>query len=175
MLNKYNEVLTVKNIDLILRYEYKYNIGSLSLFVINANNAIFDFEFLYDHNFETDTILIDDNADDINFFLNFLNQERNLQNRRTLFEFNDVKEFSDGVWNRTIVQFHASFSFTSRQYIGLNNDFWQSPTKLFHFYNSSTFAVRFSFDGIHYFIPRYVQFIIELSYIFNYKRVKVNL
>ena len=113
--------------------------------------------------------------DTLKYFIQFLNQETNANNYRKLFQPSYIKTFEHEVWDRKLTQFHASFSTASRQYIGINNDFWQAPTRLFPFNKSSTFYIRFTHDGVNFFIPRHSQFIIELSFIFNYKKVKINL
>jgi len=156
-----------------LRYEYDSNTGSLSFFVLDNEEEMCFFEmrgWSEDHG----PNLIN-HTDTLKFFIKFLNQETNAENYKLLFLPSQIKEFKSEVWNRNLVQFHASFSVASRQYIGINEDFWESPTRLFHFNMSSTFNIKFSHDGIHWFLPRYSQFIVELCYIFNYKKVKVSL
>ena len=56
-------------------------------------------------------------TDTLRFFLKILNQETNAKNYRMLFEPNEYKSFGSDVWNGTMVQFHASFSLASRQFI----------------------------------------------------------
>ena len=156
----------------IMKYRYDYRIGKLSLEVLTQENPVL-FEF---RTYQRDTYpnLITQYAN-LKYFLKFLNQEVNLQNYLILIEPTIMKTFEEGVWNRKLAQFHASFSNASRQYIGLNNDFWYAPNRLFFYNHTSTFSIRFSFDGIHYFLPRYSMFIVELTYIFNYRKTKITL
>ena len=105
----------------------------------------------------------------LDFFLKFLNQERNDDNKDKLAETNFNKHFTN-VWDRSSLQFHASFSNNRRNFIGLNNDFYDSPSV---FYdpptNKSDFWIKFTTDGKHQFIPRYCRFYIGLSFVRNYK------
>ena len=105
----------------------------------------------------------------LNFFLKFLNQERTDENRQYLIDDSDSKTFHN-VWDRSSLQFHASFSDNRRGFIGLNNDFYENPSV---FYdpptNSSNFWIRFTTDGVHQILPRYCRFYIGLCYVRNYK------
>ena len=105
----------------------------------------------------------------LNFFLKFLNQERTDENRQYLIDYSDSKTFHN-VWDRSSLQFHASFSDNRRGFIGLNNDFYENPSV---FYdpptNSSNFWIKFTTDGIHQILPRYCRFYIGLCYVRNYK------
>ena len=153
----------------IMKYRYDYKIGKLSLEVLSSSSigedpVLFEFRTYQRNSYPN---LITQYAN-LKYFLKFLNQEVYLQNYLILIEPTIMKTFEEGVWNRKLAQFHASFSNASRQYIGLNNDFWYAPNRLFFYNHTSTFSIRFSFDGINYFLPRYFMFIIELTYIFNY-------
>ena len=105
----------------------------------------------------------------LNFFLKFLNQERTQENRQYLIDYSESKTFHN-VWDRSSLQFHASFSDNRRGFIGLNNDFYENPSV---FYdpptNSSNFWIRFTTDGVHQILPRYCRFYIGLCYVRNYK------
>lgn len=76
----------------------------------------------------------------------------------------------DNVWNRNTFYCHASFSDSPRQIIGINHDFWQSPSV---FYapsdNSNDFNLYFTTDTVHRILPRHGVMLIQLSYIFNYQ------
>ena len=105
----------------------------------------------------------------LNFFLKFLNQERTTQTRDILTNYSDTKTFHN-VWDRSSLQFHASFSDNRRSFIGLNKDFYENPSV---FYdpptNSSNFWIRFTTDGVHQILPRYCRFYIGLCFVRNYK------
>jgi hypothetical protein len=73
------------------------------------------------------------------------------------------------VWNRDNFYCHASFSDSPKQIIGINHDFWPTPSV---FYapsdNSNDFNVYFTTDTVHRILPRNGVMLIQLSYIYNY-------
>ena len=75
----------------------------------------------------------------------------------------------ENVWNRDSFYCHASFSDSPKQIIGINKDFWPTPSV---FYapsdNSNDFNVYFTTDTVHRILPRNGVMLIQLSYIFNY-------
>ena len=101
--------------------------------------------------------------------LRFLNQPINLDSLNMLQNASEEKSFTN-VWDRKTLQFHASFSDNKRGFIGLNGDFYDTPSV---FYdpptNTSRFSIKFTTDGIHEFLPRYCRFYIGLCYVRNYK------
>ncbi len=105
----------------------------------------------------------------LDYFLKFLNQERTEENRAILTDYSNSKSFHN-VWDRSSLQFHASFSDNRRSFIGLNKDFYENPSV---FYdpptNSSNFWIRFTTDGVHQILPRYCRFYIGLCFVRNYK------
>ena len=147
-------------------YTFDYKTGDLSFKLTGTSN---------EHTFETLTFVIEgDTYDDLaennlNYFLKFLNQERTVENRNKLTGMSEEKTFND-VWDRVSLQFHASFSNNKRNFIGLNNDFYDSPSV---FYdpptNTSDFWIKFSTDGRHQILPRYCRFYIGISFVRNYK------
>ena len=108
-------------------------------------------------------------TEQLDHFLKFLNQERTAANRTKLTTMGATKSFT-GVWDRKSLQFHASFSGNKRNFIGLNGDFYDSPSI---FYdpptNMSDFWIKFTTDGRTQFLPRYCRFYIGLSFVRNYK------
>lgn len=76
----------------------------------------------------------------------------------------------DNVWNRDSFYCHASFSDSPRQIIGINHDFWPTPSV---FYapgdNSNDFNVYFTTNTVNRILPRNGVMLIQLSYIFNYQ------
>ena len=73
------------------------------------------------------------------------------------------------VWNRDSFYCHASFSDSPKQIIGINHDFWYSPSVFYeHSDNSNDFNVYFTTDTVHRILPRNGVMLIQLSYIFNY-------
>ena len=98
-----------------------------------------------------------------------MNQRTTDRNRNKLTDYTGSKTFYR-VWDRVSLQFHASFSNNKRNFIGLNNDFYTSPSV---FYdgptNASDFWIKFTTDGRHQFLPRYCRFYIGISFVRNYK------
>ena len=70
--------------------------------------------------------------------------------------------------------FHASFSNCNINYIGLRADFIHPPTKVFESTGGTDFYLKFSTDGVNYFLPRYNGFLLELIYILNINNVEIN-
>ena len=115
------------------------------------------------------------NPDHVHYKKNFaylFNQEwnkdicdefRDLRNRvSTQLTFNNV-------WNRDSFYCHASFSDSPKQIIGINHDFWYTPSVFYeHSDNSNDFNVYFTTDTVHRILPRNGVMLIQLSYIFNY-------
>ena len=75
----------------------------------------------------------------------------------------------NNVWNRDSFYCHASFSDSPKQIIGINHDFWYTPSVFYeHSDNSNDFKVYFTTDTVHRILPRNGVMLIQLSYIFNY-------
>ena len=76
---------------------------------------------------------------------------------------------TENVWNRDTFYCHASFSDSPKQIIGINHDFWPTPSV---FYapsdNSNDFNVYFTTDTVHRILPRNGVMLIQMSYIYNY-------
>ena len=148
-------------------YSFDYKTGDLSFKLVQVNRPLHDFDMLH-FNIEGDAYgnLANDNLD---HFLKFLNQERTDANRRILTDYSNTKTFTN-VWDRVSLQFHASFSNNKRNFIGLNNDFYDCPSV---FYdgptNASDFWIKFTTDGRNQFLPRYCRFYIGISFVRNYK------
>lgn len=79
------------------------------------------------------------------------------------------------VWDRENIEFHASFSDSNRNFIGLNGDFYSRPS-LFYLtscLNNPGFHIRFTLDGKTPILPRYCRFFVQLCFVLNYKMFKV--
>ena len=150
-----------KVISFMYKFDYKTGEFTLSLVCPDALEVL-------EYNIEGATYGTTAEAN-LNFFLKFLNQERTTQNRDILTNYSDTKTFHN-VWDRSSLQFHASFSDNRRSFIGLNKDFYENPSV---FYdpptNSSNFWIRFTTDGVHQILPRYCRFYIGLCFVRNYK------
>ena len=146
-------------------YTFDYRTGDLTLNLVQWHANSFS-KLLF--NIDGDE-LSNTRTNNLNFFLKFLNQERSDENKAHLTDMTEFKHFTD-VWDRSTLQFHASFGNGRRKFIGLNDDFYENPSM---FYdpptNSSDFWIKFTTDGRHQFIPRYCRFYISLSFVRNYK------
>ena len=101
-------------------------------------------------------------------FLKLLNQPisdsllEGITTKQTVWTFDDV-------WDREVLQAHASFSDNNRGFIGLNGDFYEKPSVLYEPpTNSSNFSVWFTTDGHHRILLRYCRFFVGLCFIRNY-------
>ena len=112
----------------------------------------------------------DEEGDNIYEFLRFLNQELNDTNRKILTRSSKLKKF-DNVWDRSHIEFHASFSDAKYGFIGCNNDFYYKPNVLFNPpTDGPVFKIRFTIDGKKPILPRYCRFIVQLTFILNYMK-----
>ena len=105
-------------------------------------------------------------------FLKLFNHIPSKNNIDYIWDFTKRKHSSlqfKNVWNRDSFYCHASFSDSPKQIIGINNDFWPTPSV---FYapgdNSNDFNVYFTTDTVHRILPRNGVMLIQLSYIYNY-------
>ena len=99
-----------------------------------------------------------------------MNQETNAANRQILTRSSKSKKF-DNVWDRSHIEFHASFSDAKYGFIGCNNDFYYKPNVLFNPpTDGPVFKIRFTIDGKKPILPRYCRFIVQLTFILNYMK-----
>ena len=112
----------------------------------------------------------DEEGNSIYEFLRFLNQELNDTNRKILTRSSKSKKF-DNVWDRSHIEFHASFSDAKYGFVGCNNDFYYKPNVLFNPpTDGPVFKIRFTIDGKKPILPRYCRFIVQLTFILNYMK-----
>ena len=146
-------------------YTFDYKSGKFTLKLTQGNTGAFEIlAFNVEGDAKTDLAV-----NNLNHFLKFMNQRTTNRNRSKLTDYTGSKTFYR-VWDRVSLQFHASFSNNKRHFIGLNKDFYISPSV---FYdgptNASDFWVKFTTDGRNQFLPRYCRFYISLAFVRNYK------
>ena len=74
------------------------------------------------------------------------------------------------VWNRDSFYCHASFSDSPRKIIGINKDFWPTPSVFYEYSdNSNDFNIYLTTDTVHRILPRNGTLLVQISYIFNYQ------
>ena len=104
-------------------------------------------------------------------FLRFLNQDET--DITYLSNPSNTKVFRN-VWNREYIEFHASFSDSKRRFIGIKGDFYEKPTVLYNApTDGSTFNIRFTTNGKNSIYPKYCRFIIQLVFLYNYRKTVV--
>ena len=109
----------------------------------------------------------------IESFLKFLNQDATSENINYLSTQTEVMTFHN-VWNREYIEFHASFSDSKRRFIGIKGDFYEKPTVLYNApTDGSTFNIRFTTNGKNNIYPKYCRFIIQLVFLYNYRKTVV--
>ena len=141
-----------------------YDDGSLDFecYLIKSNVNAYSCEFTLKSG--------DEERNSIYEFLRFLNQELNDTNRKILTRSSKSKKF-DNVWDRSHIEFHASFSDAKYGFIGCNNDFYYKPNVLFNPpTDGPVFKIRFTIDGKKPILPRYCRFIVQLTFILNYMK-----
>ena len=145
-------------------YSFDYKTGKFTLKLSREDGVFERLEFNLKGDSKTDLAV-----NNLNHFLKFMNQKQTDRNRNKLTDYTRSKTFYR-VWDRVSLQFHASFSNNKRNFIGLNNDFYTSPSV---FYdpptNASDFWIKFSTDGRNQILPRYCRFYIGISFVRNYK------
>ena len=138
--------------------------GSLNFecYLITSNVDAYSCEFTLNDD--------DEEGNSIYEFLRFLNQETNTANQQILTRSSKSKKF-DNVWDRSHIEFHASFSDAKYGFIGCNNDFYYKPNVLFNPpTDGPVFKIRFTIDGKKPILPRYCRFIVQLTFILNYMK-----
>ena len=153
---------------------------------MNGSFASYKFDYIYDNSgqlilkctYASDAIpptpvnfsIYSDNDKDIEEFLKFLNQEVNDTNKSILITNSNNKTFNN-VWDREYLEFHASFSDSKRGFIGINKDFYFKPSIIYPSpTNEFTFSIRFTTDGKNNINILYSRFIIQLTFIYNYRK-----
>ena len=173
--NLINIVQPYNGRDFKFSYSFDPTYGNLSMYVEetvieNEVPVIYKRRFYF---YDPDNT----NKTNIKSFLRFLNQQETTANINKLNQLDQLvgddaipKSFT-GVWNRTDLFFHSSFSTTRRGLIGRNNDFWQTPSKKYFFRDATNdFYVSFSTDGVHKIFPYHCNFYLELTFILNYDK-----
>ena len=103
-------------------------------------------------------------------FLKLFNQRINKSSIDALHNFNNTSIGYDNVWNRDTFYCHASFSDSPRKIIGINKDFWPTPSVFYEYSdNSNDFNIYFTTDTVKRILPRHGVLLIQISYIFNYE------
>ena len=146
-------------------------------YVPGAGDPVYSFELKFTSGL--DSLYNPANADDWQYldvtyykreFLKLFNQQINKSSIDALHNFNGVELGYDNVWNRDTFYCHASFSDSPRKIIGINKDFWPTPSVFYEYSdNSNDFNIYFTTDTVKRILPRHGVLLIQISYIFNYE------
>ena len=106
--------------------------------------------------------------------LKLFNQEITDGAIKKLDEFQNELVFNN-VWDRDYIEFHASFSEARKGFLGLRNEFYNKPSLLFKSpHDGPTFHITFYTNNARIAVlPRHCRFIIQLCFIFNYKKTMI--
>ena len=174
-----NELLIANNSQIRAISSYKKELGTIELRFDNDTNYVsfnVDFPFGYDSVYDGTQDMYNDEQY-IHYkveFLKLFNQavtKTNVDNLWALRNASNIVTLTfDNVWNRDSFYCHASFSDSPKQIIGINHDFWSTPSVFYDYSdNSNDFNVYFTTDTVHRILPRNGVMLIQLSYIFNYQ------
>ena len=174
-----NDQLTAQNSAIRCVGQYDKDLGTFKMRFDNGNSyRSFRIEFNYggDSGYNgSDAHYKDPNR--IHYkaeFLKLFNQQITKENIDTLWGYRQAVEMTgltfNNVWNRDSFYCHASFSDSPKQIIGINHDFWPTPSVFYDYSdNSNDFNIYFTTDTTHRILPRNGVMLIQLSYILNYQ------
>lgn len=190
IIKQIDKKLTADSLQNTIKVVQSYNkdTGECSIGFENTTTRLgFALEFVYGSDVLYDYTIDDDykDASKIFFkceFLKLFNQQINKENVDKLRKHNlsSASNYTDisnneeltfkNVWNRDSFYCHASFSDSPRKIIGINKDFWMTPSVFYEYSdNSNDFNVYFTTDTVHRILPRNGVLLIQISYIFNYQ------
>ena len=173
-----NELLIANNSQIRAISSYKKELGTIELRFDNGANYVsfnVDFPFGYDSVYDGTQKMYNDEQY-IHYkveFLKLFNQAVNKTNVDMLWDLHKASNIItlnfNNVWNRDSFYCHASFSDSPKQIIGINHDFFPTPSVFYDYSdNSNDFNVYFTTDTVHRILPRNGVMLIQISYIFNY-------
>ena len=153
---------------------YDKDTGTFSMSFENASSVLsFCLAFRYGGDYSYSTRNDFDNKSKIFYKSEFLKLFNQPITKDTVYDIGGTSynklEF-DNVWNRDSFYCHASFSDSPRKIIGINKDFWPTPSVFYEYSdNSNDFNVYFTTDTVHRILPRHGVLLIQISYIYNYQ------
>ena len=173
-----NEGLKAQSIDFTCVTRYDKNTGYFNMCFENTNHVQedfnLDFNFGYDEFYDgteakyNDEQYIHYKSEFLKLF-NHIPSKNNIDYLWELIKTPTTILYFTNVWNRDSFYCHASFSDSPKQIIGINHDFWPTPSV---FYapgdNSNDFNVYFTTDTVNRILPRNGVMLIQMSYIYNY-------
>ena len=160
--------------------EYDKDTGKFTLTFQSSVGTKLEYTFIFDldASYNPASVTEEDFNKDINLpktyfkreFLKLFNQPITKANVDMIHSFAAKKLEFNNVWNRDTFYCHASFSDSPRKIIGINKDFWMTPSMFYEYSdNSNDFNIFFTTDTVHRILPRNGVLLIQLSYIYNYQ------
>ena len=152
---------------------YSYVIEDESRFTYVEEGNVFS-TTMRAHHCLSEIWLYDENLTDLTIntylvpLLQFLNQDIH-GDLKALTSGDLNKVVFKGVWDREVIQVHASFSDNNNGFIGLGGDFYEKPSVLYEPpTNHSNFNLWFTTNGRNRILLRYCRFFVGLCFIRNY-------
>ena len=176
--NQINEVLENDGQGLLCMTKYDKDLATFSMQIFYNDNprpVNFKIEFYAGKDGEYDPEFFNVNDKEKYYykseFLKLFNQEIDINTVNLVHSWAqliDKIEFNN-VWNRDHFYCHASFSDSPKHIIGINKDFWPTPSVFYDYSdNSNVFDIYFTTDTQHRILPRNGVLLIQFSFIFNY-------
>lgn len=175
--NTINAALEEKESDVKCVTQYDKDLGTFRMFFETDASDPLVFSIIFDYGKDKDYDPDDPTRTSGEYvhykseFLKLFNQQVTNEAIKSVYEYwNNIKEIKfTNVWNRDSFYCHATFSDSPRRIIGINKDFWPTPSVFYDYSdNSNDFHLWFTTDTVHRILPRNGVMLIQLSYIFNY-------
>lgn len=184
IMKQIDKKLTADSLQDTVKFVQSYNKDTGECSIRFAKDASVDWHFTLEFPYGSDSSYTgtdDDYKDSSKIFykcelLKLFNQQISKENVDKLKNHNAGADTDNealtftNVWNRDAFYCHASFSDSPRKIIGINKDFWMTPSVFYEYSdNSNDFNVYFTTDTVHRILPRNGVLLIQISYIFNYQ------
>ena len=176
--NQINDELAQNDVYMCLT-KYDKDLATFSMEIVKQENPAqavdFKIEFYAGQDLEYDPESFDVNDNSKYYykseFLQLFNQEITNDTVNIVHGWSEPQSKIElkNVWNRDHFYCHASFSDSPKHIIGINKDFWPTPSVFYDYSdNSNVFDIYFTTDTQHRILPRNGVLLIQFSFIFNY-------
>lgn len=176
--NQINDELAKNDVYMCLT-KYDKDLATFSMEIVAQENPAqavdFKIEFYagQDLEYDPESFTVDDNSKYYykSEFLQLFNQEITNDTVNIVHSWSEPQSRIElkNVWNRDHFYCHASFSDSPKHIIGINKDFWPTPSVFYDYSdNSNVFDIYFTTDTQHRILPRNGVLLIQFSFIFNY-------
>lgn len=176
--NQINDELAQNNVYICLT-KYDKDLATFSMEIVEQDDPThavdFKIEFYagQDSEYDPEFFTVNDNSKYYykSEFLQLFNQEVDIDTVNIVHGWSEPRSKIElkNVWNRDHFYCHASFSDSPKHIIGINKDFWPTPSVFYDYSdNSNVFDIYFTTDTQHRILPRNGVLLIQFSFIFNY-------